>query len=637
MSPFLSEEDQRAIEAGLRSVGEVAERAVNEIVFNASEIEQHTLKCFAHLLALGRLELKIAVMKSGLFHPKIWLFETPLGHAAAHGSSNLTRSGIRSNFEQITISKAWADPNQAYIVNKLRDQFSRLWSGDEEDCKVVDLPKALSDKLLRTYGAAQQPTEEDLQGLYAKASTSSVLAESGPATEPDLEPGFSVPAWLNYRDGPYAHQGRAIDAWVQADFRGTLEMATGSGKTLTAMVATHKLYEREQPILVVVAAPYIPLIDQWCGEIALFGLKPNNLTTMNAAERKTAITQVRRRLRLGLTSIEVLVVSHDTLCSDAFKDALRDSECRRLLIADEAHNLGRENFVSDPPEFFEFRMALSATPVRQYDPDGTDAIFAFFGPVVFRFTLAEAIGTCLVEYEYFVHPVDLHHIELDRWHELTDKIRQNSWRVAEGASDEYLMKLYRDRRLVLENAVGKIAALEQLLDRENLGDLKHTLVYTTDKAPEQLDGVNALLARKSLLFHQLTAHETANRQDTARIIAGFQSGELQVLTAKRVLDEGVNIPQICRAFILASTTVERQWIQRRGRLLRTCTAIGKEFSIIHDFIALPPRLDNLDDDAKQLVKGELHRAREFATLARNAGRQDGPLELIHKLVQSVFM
>ena len=140
-----------------------------------------------------------------------------------------------------------------------------------------------------------------------------------------------------------------------------------------------------------------------------------------------------------------------------------------------------------------------------------------------------------------------------------------------------------------------------------------------------------------MLFHQLTYEETANRDETARIIQSFQEGTLRVLTAKRVLDEGVNIPQIKKAYILASTTVERQWVQRRGRLLRTCREIGKTHSEIHDFIALPPDLESIDDEARALVRSELLRVQEFASLARNAGRADGPLGVIGKLIRAAFM
>jgi superfamily II DNA or RNA helicase len=275
--------------------------------------------------------------------------------------------------------------------------------------------------------------------------------------------------------------------------------------------------------------------------------------------------------------------------------------------------------------------------MRQYDDEGTGALFEFFGPVVFRFTLREAIGRCLVEYDYFVHPIELNATEMDRWHDLTTKIKANAWRQERGKPDDYLAKLLRDRRALLETAALKIPTLEGLIEHEDLRTLRHTLIYASDKAPEQLDAVNAVLKAHGILFHQLTYEETANRDETARIIRSFQEGTLRVLTAKRVLDEGVNIPQIEKAFILASTTVERQWVQRRGRLLRTCREIGKTHAEIHDFVALPPDLQNIDDEARSLVRSELLRVQEFASLARNAGRADGPLPVIDKMVAAAFM
>ena len=238
-----------------------------------------------------------------------------------------------------------------------------------------------------------------------------------------------------------------------------------------------------------------------------------------------------------------------------------------------------------------------------------------------------------------MHPVELTEDEMDEWYAFTEKIGKNAWRQEnEDADDEYLMKLLRDRRALLENAENKIAALEEVLtQREDFKTLRHTLIYTSDKAPQQLKDVNALLNKHGILFHQLTHEETVNRQQTAQIIQSFQEGTLGILTAKRVLDEGVNIPEIEKAFILASTTVERQWIQRRGRLLRTCSGTGKTHSEIHDFIALPSDLDNIEDTARTLIESELKRIQAFARLAMNVGRPDGPLNLINQLVKAIYL
>jgi superfamily II DNA or RNA helicase len=636
ISPMLSPEDQRAIEEGVKSLGEVMTELMEQALVTVDLLQQHTLKCLAHLLRRRRIDIKIALMEDALFHPKVWLFHCGDDLLAAHGSSNVTYAGIRKNMEQVAASKSWVDSTQRFTTDKLASEFADLWENRQSDCIVISMPEAIEEKLIRTYGSEAVPTESDLRELYKRAKE--LMEQPQERYEPLPRPVFAIPEWLRYTDGPFQHQGQAVEAWCDAGYRGVLEMATGSGKTITAMICAHCLYQLRKRLLIVVAAPYVPLIQQWCDEIAPFGLRPINLTEAAGSRgRAQQLNRIKRRFRGGASDVEAVVVSHRTLCDNSFKAEVANIDCAALLIADEAHNLGAEGFISDPPEFFEYRLGLSATPVRQYDDEGTDALFAFFGPVVFRFTLKEAIGRCLVEYDYFVHPIDLTPAEMDAWYDLTAKIKANAWRNDQGKPDDYLSKLFRDRRALLETAANKLPTLNALLEREDLRTLRHTLIYATDKAPEQLIAVNALLKAHGILFHQLTYEETASRAETARIIRSFQEGTLRVLTAKRVLDEGVNIPQIEKAFILASTTVERQWVQRRGRLLRTCREIGKTHAEIHDFLALPPDLENVDDEARGLVRSELLRVQEFARLARNAGREDGPLPIIHKMVDAAFM
>ena len=638
VSPLLRAEDRTAIEDGLKSAEDVAGRILEELIVTEDLLQRHTLKCLTRLLREKRIEIKVALMKDALFHPKVWLFENSGDVVVAHGSGNATYAGIRKNIEQIVVSRSWQDPNQRYIAEKLYYEFERLWERRDDNCIVIPMPEAVKERLLRTYDSEFTPSEDELRVLYTHAKG---LTEQVEPPEPVSVPRtrFVIPDWLRYEDGPFEHQGRAVNAWCEAGYSGVLEMATGSGKTITSMIAACHVYEEQKPLLIVVAAPYVPLIEQWCGEIVPFGIRPVNLTTAgSAAKRATELQRLRRRLRTGLSDVEVVVVSHDTLCTKEFRDAVGAFDCTRMLIADEAHNLGRRSFIEEPPDFFEHRLGLSATPIRQYDEEGTEALLEFFGPVAFRFALEEAIGRCLVEYDYYVHAVYLTDVEMDEWFELTGKIKQNAWRSEGGKPDEYLAKLLRDRRALLETASGKVSKLEALVDQEDAGSLRHTLVYTSDKGPEQLDNVNDLLRNKNILYHQLTAEETGNREETKRIITSFQAGEIQVLTAKRVLDEGVNIPQIRKAFILASTTVERQWVQRRGRLLRTCSAIGKTHSVIHDLLALPPGMEEgLDPDARGLVRSELRRAQAFAGLARNAGRPDGPLATIDSMVKAAYL
>ena len=575
-------------------------------------------------------------MRDALFHPKVWLFNSNKNILAAHGSSNMTYSGIRKNIEQVAISKSWEDPIQEYTANKFAEQFHDLWEDKEDNCTVVPMSRAIQQRIVRSYSSNIPPSEEELRVLYKRAAGISEEPETYDPLIPVTTNSFAIPKELKFEHGPFDHQGKAIKAWCDAGYRGILEMATGSGKTITSMICAYRLYEIHKPLLIVVSAPYKPLIQQWCDEIEFFGLRPVNLTlTAGKRGRAISLNRIKRRLQNGKSEVEIIVVSHRTLCDSGFSGELEKFKCSRLLIADEAHNLGSEGFITDPPTFFEYKLGLSATPVRQYDEEGTTALFDFFGSVVFRFTLKEAIGRCLVEYDYYLHPVNLTEDEMDEWYDLTYKIKANSWRQENNKPDEYLAKLLRDRRALLETARNKITTLKEVLDREKDRELRHALIYASDKDPEQLKNVNALLKAQGVLFHQLTYEETDNQEETERIIRSFREGTLRILTAKRVLDEGVNIPEIQKAFILASTTVERQWVQRRGRLLRTCREIGKTHSEIHDFVALPPELENVDDEARTLVRTELLRVQEFASLARNAGRVDGSLQIINKLVNIV--
>ncbi len=639
ISPLLRPEDKAAIAEGVASVEDIVNAALEDFVVTENAIAQHTLKCLSWMLRHRRVEIKVALMKDALFHPKVWLFHEGDDVIAAHGSSNMTYAGIQRNIEQMSISKSWEDGNQYYITEKLCDQFKQFWTNYDETCTVIPIPQAIKENLLKTYNSDIPPTEDDFHTLYKQATDA--MAESSATYDfgRSSPPSFTIPSYLEFEEGDFEHQGRAITAWCEAGYQGVLEMATGSGKTIAAMICAHRLYNVEKPLLIVVTAPYIPLIQQWCDEISPFGLKAVNLTEVNGAKGRAAeLKKLERRLRFGSSNIEIAIVSHKTLCSPNFKEELKKFDCKTLLIADEVHNLGSEGFITDPPDFFDYRLGLSATPIRQYDEEGTEQLFAFFGPIVFQFTLEEAIGRCLVEYEYYVHPVELTEDEMDEWYALTEKIGKNAWRQEEpDTGDEYLMKLLRDRRALLENAENKVAVLEDVLtQREDFNKLQHTLIYTSDKAPQQLKDVNALLNRHGVLFHQLTHEETSDRKKTAQIIQSFQEGTLRVLTAKRVLDEGVNIPEIEKAFILASTTVERQWTQRRGRLLRTCHETGKTHSEIHDFVALPTDLDNLDTRARTLIESELKRIQAFAYLAKNFGRPDGPLSHIDQLVKTLY-
>lgn len=566
ISPIIRSEDWEAMETGVSGADEVAASIFDDALITEDALQQHTLECLSWLLRQGRLEIQIALMRNGLFHPKVWLFHDKQENIlCAHGSTNLTGSGMHRNVEQVAVSVSWGDSRDSYTIQRLDRQFQTFWDNESPNCIVLPLPQVIRERLVSTYTSKDSPQELDPTQLYRRA-VELVLQDDTSVVLPS-RPKFHIPSWLEYRQGQFAHQGEAVDAWCNGGFHGILEMATGSGKTITAMIAAHCLFETRRPLLIVVAAPYLPLVHQWCAEIEPFGIKPIDLTSVGGPRaRASTIGHASRRLQRGIEEVVAIVVTHDTLSSPSFQEQLDRFNATILLIGDEVHGLGSESFISHPPERVEYRLGLSATPERQYDGEGTKALLDYFGPVVYEFPLAKAIGTCLVPYDYFVHPVSLNEQEIFQWHELTRKLRQNSWRNDEDPN-AYVQKLLRDRRAILENAGDKTRVLKEILQSEDLSKLKHTLIYASDKAPEQLESINETLRELGVRYHQLTYEESGNRKKTQEMLRSFQEGHLQVLTAKRVLDEGVNIPQIQKAFILASTTVERQWIQRRGRLL----------------------------------------------------------------------
>jgi len=636
VSPYLTAADQLALAAGTMPSESLASAKIIDSLPDADALSRHTLSCLAWLVAQGRLQMQIALMRDALFHPKVWLFRDGDDVATLHGSANMTGAGLGKNREQLSLSRSWMSDDGARTCARLSEEFEMLWRGGDNDCVIVDLPKALEERLLRDYKSDRLPDEDDFRRLWRKAHGLPEESVAELAASDSREPlRFAIPEWLEYRVGEYAHQGEAVDAWRATGWRGVLEMCTGSGKTLTAMIGAHQLHVEVGPLLIVVAAPYKVLVQQWCAEIGLFGLKAVDLTAEAGAKgRERAIANARRRLRLGLSTSEALVVSNDTLCTPEFAAQIAKHDGPKLLIADECHNLGAAGFMANPPTFFDYRLGLSATPVRQYDDEGTAALFDFFGDPCFSFLLEQAIGRCLTPYDYHVHFVPLSADEMADWRDLSEQIAKLAWKIQAGIKDDRLNNLFLKRRRVLETARSKLDKLGELLDEENARALRYTLIYATDKDPAQLDQVNAALNERRILFHQLTAEESGDKVRTQRILSRFQSGDLQVLTAKRVLDEGVNVPQIERAFILASTTVRRQWVQRRGRLLRTCKAIGKTHAVIHDLVALPPEAyegGTLDSEAKKIVNSELDRAWEFARLSRNGAAIGGPFAKVEEL------
>ena len=650
VSPEISEEDRVAIRRGIREpeavLDEALERLFTEARLSDSAVQRYTVETLAYLVASGRLRLRVVLMERGVYHKKIWLFRADDEWLAVHGSGNATERGLLVNGEQMSIDRAWQDgPRSEARVQLFLEQWDRQWENRHPTALTVEVSQAL--EILRGYAADSPPTTSDFWKAWQ------LDHEAG--LEPDLPPAvrygptdhqLQVPNNLIWRAGRFGHQGRAVDALIK-EAGGIVAIATGGGKTLTALIAATEMQNSEpRHICVVVLVPLRPLVRQWTEAIRAFGIEPVVLKGTGTQDRRAELERVAHGFATEQPRTEVIVMSNALF-------AKTDSSERRwltslpktvelLLIADEVHNLGTPSFINDPPDFFTRRIGLSATPIRQYDPDGTDQLFDFFGgPPVFEFSLEDAIEAgCLVPYSYYLHVIELDAVEMEHYEFLTEELVRAGFRIDDDgvtiALNPKVERLLRERRGLIEQADAKLPALEAELRRMGTDAVAKTLIYTSAKPtvlekPKQITAVNAILESLHIISHQYTSRETGSSR-SERILERFGSGDYQVLTAMKVLDEGVDIPQTDTAFLLASSTVRREWVQRRGRILRQ--APNKNIAHLHDFLVMPPDIHT--SIGQSLLKSELRRAAEFASVAENEFDSDGPNELIRDLEEKVW-
>ena len=600
---------------------------------DASALARHALDCLAWMIATGTLRLRIAEPTADSnYHPKIWLFDDGADQILVRGSGNATARGITSGVEHFDVDVTWIEHSRQRVsdgVAMLQD-----WSrGHSHGIKrVLDLPQALKERIIQTAPGGPpssadylQAAEEDDEPAWALDHAARLTARFG-RTVPQTRPRLRIPDGLVWDDGRYGHQGEAIAAWESEPGPecGTISMATGAGKTITALICATRVQDRlgGGPLLVVISAPSVPLIQQWRSEAAKFGVRAVAPTLEPNTDM--AVTNLFRRLRGGGT--HVVIVTNHLISSRRFQATVAQKTrsptvVDTLFIGDEVHTLGAAKFVMHQPEFFTRRLGLSATPERQYDPDGTEAIFAFFGDPVYDFGLDRAIGFCLTPYNYYVHAATLMDDEMTRFEHLCRRIRIAIAREANNPDEqveESLKRLLIQRRRIIETATVKLSLLRKVLEARDPRSLDGALIYATAKDPRQFDAIASLLDLLEVRWAPVTQATTAKPKLLASRLAAFADGGYQVLLAKKVLDEGVDIPRIREAFIVASSAVEREWIQRRGRVLRRHR--DKPYALVHDFLALPPAkvLAHDETDAQKIIRTEINRAYTFAKYACNA-------------------
>jgi DNA phosphorothioation system restriction enzyme len=461
-----------------------------------------------------------------------------------------------------------------------------------------------------------QPDFTKIYQLLAVAESQvSYRVEPVPIGAPQL------PANLQLR----SYQQLAVTNWFQNQGRGTLKMATGSGKTITALAIATQLYQQIGLQVLIIVCPFRHLVIQWGRECEKFHLQPI-LACESIHKWQSQFSHQLARINTHQQEFLTVITTNETLITPGFQSQLKYLPDRTLIIGDEVHNLGAKKRESSLPRNVGLRLALSATPERHYDDVGTQNIFDYFGDILQpEFTLKDAIEQgALVHYLYYPILIELTESETEAYLKLSRAIaRKLLYQSKDRAAsyDEFdtpdLTPLLMQRARLIGAAANKLVALKNLM-RDRL-DTSHTLFYCGDgssDSTQQLAAVTHLLG-KELGYRVNTYTATTSLPDREQLRQQFESGALQGLVAIRCLDEGIDIPAIKHAVILASSTNPRQFIQRRGRILRP--DIGKDRATLYDMVVLPPQLDR-DTLAieRNLLKKELLRLIEFADLADNA-------------------
>lgn len=544
-------------------------------------------RTLATLISVGSLEIKIAERRDrrGIYHEKIGIFSDDLGNQASFkGSTNETWSGWHSegNFESIEVFCRWRGGLEAKRVERHARHFEMLWSQQDPDIEVSAVPASVKD-YMQKYAATK------LEELITEPSQHEATRRS-----------------------PMPHQISAIDAWKNQGRRGVFEHATGSGKTFTAIIAIREHLAEGLPAIVLV--PSRLLLEQWAKELA--DEIPDAIMLLAGAGHNRWKGSSRLR---GMTDADaslgprLVVAMMPTASSEEFRKGVAQGD-HLLVVADEVHQIGSPQNSLFLQTVAGARLGLSATPQRYGDPEGTAKIFEYFGAVVPPpITLADAVATGrLVPYEYHPHAIHLTATEAEEWLKETKAIQLE---IARSKTDERGSKILSERaRMMLikrariaKKASAKIKLAADVLESE-FETGQSWLIYCEDGG--QLTDVLIALREKGMSPIEYHSNMSGDRDATMDWFKSYGG----ILVSIRCLDEGVDIPAVSHALILASSQNPRQFIQRRGRVLRQ--APGKALAVIHDAIVTP--VDPEDEkDQLGLLRAELVRSVEFANHALN--------------------
>ena len=641
-SPYLSDEDIEAIKKGYESRDVIIEKALLEQIKEepSDYYSMERLNLLASLIADGIMDIQIAYTEDknglGMYHEKMGIIEDSLGDKIAFsGSNNESMTAMSINYETMDVFRSWGDPSEIERVRLKENAFYSIWNDTEPNIKVVQFPNVTYEFIERYRRKAPNFDIDDLQFRKRMLLYSSLIDSANYDGAPF---GARIPDDIDLR--PY--QKDAITAWVGENYRGIFDMATGTGKTLTGLGAISKLSEDLDDVLaVIIVCPYQHLVDQWVEDIVRFNIKPiiGYSSSPQKDWKKRLAKAVRDQKLRREKSFFCFVCTNATFANPYVQDEISKIQSPVLLVVDEAHNFGAPSYAKLLDDRFTYRLALSATLERHRDDEGTALLYDFFGRKCIEYDLERAIDeNKLTKYKYYPVPVYLTEDELQEYEQ---KSYEMSKCLIKGKDGKYKLNrhgeiLAMERARIVAGASNKLDALREKIQpykkdnnilvycgATNVIDEKSDYSSTDEADIRQIEAVTRILGNECQMeVAKFTSQE--NMETRTMIKEQFQRGDrLQAIVAIKCLDEGVNIPGIRTAFILASTTNPKEYIQRRGRVLRK--ADNKPFAEIYDFVTLPRELDSVSaltaEQAQRdlsLVRNELARIKEFGRLSMNS-------------------
>ena len=644
-TPYLSDEDIQAMKLGYATREKIVEDALmREFHEPLNEKEADRLNLLANLIAECRMDIKIALTEYGMYHEKLGVIKDAEGnYVSFSGSSNESANAFLNNYESMDVYCSWKDFEKNRALLKKR-ALEHIWNGTDKSLTILDFPK-LKDEIIKRYKKSVPKYDMDDDLTYEPPKIPEMnFGESHADYSPLVKKNVPMmPKW--FEENIYDYQKEAIDNWAKQGFCGIFDMATGTGKTLTGLGAVTRCFESNKKLATFIVVPYQHLVEQWVEDVVKFNIKPIiGYSTSSQVDWKERLKRSIRdqKIRPDEKGFFCFVTTNATFKSTFVQEQIKNIQTDCLLVGDEAHNAGAESFKKILDSKYRYRLALSATIDRFGDGEGTQFLHDYFGEICISYGLERAIEEKkLTPYKYYPIIVYLTDKEFSEYKLLSNEIRLHT-KVLKNAQvklDAYGELLAIKRSRIVAGAQNKLdafrIAIEPFKRKSNI--LVYcgatTVSYDSDSCCGEYDfdksdvGERQIVAVTKILGNEMgmSVSRFTSEEDicTRKVITEkFKDEKLQAIVAMKCLDEGVNIPSIKSAFILASTTNPKEYIQRRGRVLRKCS--GKEYAEMYDFVTLPQNINSiryLTDDEKasgrSLVKNELRRVKEFSGSALN--------------------